>query len=132
MKKLIAALTVALCSVLVVPPVQAHHEPNSGCSESGDVCLTTNKVDGIRKLRIGLAAQYFSQYKLCVEAPDESKVCKVFEIEDTGAGYGDSVRWARQFPRKGPGAYTVRWRQGGSLLGTRGFHVKPPNVCCSN
>jgi hypothetical protein len=129
MKKAMICLMLAALPLTALPAA-AHHEPNDGCSESGDVCLSATKVDGVRKLRIGLAAKYFSKYKLCVEAPDGSKVCKVFEIEDSGAGYGDSVRWARQFPPKGPGAYTVRWRQRGSLLGTRGFHVRP-KACCN-
>jgi hypothetical protein len=88
------------------------------------VCLSTRvNSDGVRKLRIALAARYFGHYKLCVKAPDATKTCKRFAIEDTGPGYGDSVSWSRRFPFKGPGAYNVTWKHAGTRIGkVLGFH----------
>jgi hypothetical protein len=77
----------------------------------------------VRKLRISLAAKYFDEYVLCVKAPDQSQVCKPFDIEKTGSTYGDSVRWKRKFPNKGPGKYNVNWKSGGSIVGRAGFHI---------
>ena len=120
-KILIAAVSSA---VLLSPlPASASHRPQNYCSESGDVCQSTRKVDGVRKLRITLAAEYFSRYRLCVKAPDGATTCKGFRIEESGSSYGDSVRWRKHFPDGGSGAYTVTWKSGGSRVGARlGFH----------
>ena len=119
---LTAALTAAL--VVTAMPAQADHRPEEYCSESGDVCLSSNRIDGVRKLRIALGAKYFDNYKLCVTGPNGDKTCKRFEIEKFKGGvYGDKVRWSKHFPNEGSGAYDVVWRQGGSKLGDKlGFH----------
>jgi hypothetical protein len=110
---------------LPLSSAEATHQPNDYCSESGDVCASTAKVDGLRKLRITTAAQYFENYRLCVTAPDDSKECKKFKIEQSGSGYADSVRWKKHFPNKGGGAYTVQWKAGGENVTPKlGFHVK--------
>jgi hypothetical protein len=118
----IACLAASL--VLVAAPVQAAHHPEEYCSESGDVCLASNRIDGVRKLRISLAAKYFDKYKLCVTGPNGDRECKTFNIERFRGGvYGDKVRWSANFPYEGSGAYDVIWRQGGSRLGRKlGFH----------
>jgi hypothetical protein len=103
---------------------RADHRPNGHCSESGDVCQSTQKRKGVRRLNIGLAAKYFSRYRLCVVAPDDSRECIKRRITDQGASYGDSVNWSTHFSDKGEGEYDVIWRQGGSRLGeVLGFHV---------
>jgi hypothetical protein len=103
----------------------AHHRPNSGCSRSGDVCQSTAKVDGIRKLRVALVGKYFQRYKLCVIPPEGSKTCKTFRIKKQGSFYGDTVRWSTNFPNEGRGAYTVVWKMtsGGRFGKKLGFHV---------
>jgi hypothetical protein len=121
------ALIAMLATALVVSanPAQADHRPEEFCSESGDVCLSTVRIDGgVRKLRISLAAKYFDNYKLCVTGPNGDKTCERFEIEKFKGGvYGDKVRWSSNFPDEGSGAYDVVWRQGGSSLGDKlGFH----------
>ena len=122
-RTMVAFTAIALLSVLI-PQAGASHRPTRFCSESGDVCLSTRKVEGIRKLRISLAAEYFEKFRLCVNAPEGTRTCKVFEIRDTGPAFGRSVRWRRHFPNKGPGAYNVNWRQlNGDLIGRRmAFH----------
>ncbi|HEY7874627.1 MAG TPA: hypothetical protein VIG64_05850 [Actinomycetota bacterium] len=106
------------------PHASADHRPNNYCSESGDVCVSTKKRNGVRRLNIGLAAKYFNRYRLCVVAPDESRECIKRRITDQGASYGDSVNWSTHFTDKGEGDYDVIWRQGGNRLGkVLGFHV---------
>jgi hypothetical protein len=111
-------------SMLPMTTASAHHRPNSYCSPSGDVCLSTKtNANGVRKLRISLAAKYFGHYSLCVKAPDGTHECHRYKIHDTGPGYGDSVNWGYQFPFKGPGPYTVTWKNSGQRIGKRlGFH----------
>jgi hypothetical protein len=82
-------------------------------------------VNGIRMVRISLAAKYFNRYTLCVKAPDGTRACHRFYIHDLGVTFGSSVRWRRHFPNKGPGAYVVTWSSGGHRVGARlGFHVR--------
>ncbi|MDQ3915821.1 MAG: hypothetical protein M3323_10925 [Actinomycetota bacterium] len=122
-KSFLLAATAA--AVLVSPlPASAGHRPQERCSESGDVCQSVRRVDGVRKLRITLAAEYFKRYKVCVKAPDDSTTCKRFRIEEQGSQFGDSVRWRKHFPHAGEGAYTVTWKNRGTRVGSRlGFHV---------
>ena len=119
-------LLVAVASAMVValsPTARASHRPDSYCSESGDVCQSTTRVDGIRKLRVSLAAKYFDRYRLCVIPPEGSRTCKTFEIHKQGGVYGDTVGWRKHFPDEGNGAYTVVWKSGGDRFGEKlGFH----------
>ena len=105
-------LVVALVASLFAVPLeaQADHKPNFYCSKTGDICQSVQKVDNVRKLRIATAAKYFGRFKLCVTAPDDSKKCKEFRIFKEGPIWARSVRWSRHFPKKGGGAYTVRWK----------------------
>lgn len=117
-------LSMVLAALVTGPPVSAGHAPTTHCSESGDVCASTKKMNGARLLRIGLAAEFFDEYTLCVTAPDDALRCKSFQIEDLGSTFGDSVRWKKHFPDKGPGPYTVRWKVGGSPVTPKlGFHA---------
>ena len=114
----------AIALLMSAAPAVANHRPNSACSESGDVCISAKKDNGVRKLKITLGAKYFNRYKLCVTTPDDERTCKRFKIGKTGGVYGDSVRWDTHFPDGGSGAYDAVWRQGGNKLGgeTLGFH----------
>ena len=119
----------ALTLVLVALPMKAEafHRPTSYCSSTGDICQSTTKVNGIRRLRITLFAKYFDRYRLCVRAPDGSRACHGFEIRPQGSNFGSSVRWGLNFPHKGPGAYVVTWWTGGNQVGrTLGFHKRFP------
>lgn len=125
MRRIVMTAVVAALVAAVVPAAQAGHRPSEYCSESGDVCQSTKRVDGVRKLTITLGGKYFSRYKLCVKAPDDATTCKKFKIRDMGAAYGSSVRWKRHFPDAGEGAYTVTWKNRGTRIGARlGFHEK--------
>lgn len=78
-------------------------------------------------LRITLAAEYFSRYRLCVIPPGGITTCRTFRIRAQDGVYGSSVRWSRNFPDyEGHGAYDVVWRSlpGGNRVGRiLGFHV---------
>ncbi|MDQ3982988.1 MAG: hypothetical protein M3271_09960 [Actinomycetota bacterium] len=125
MRRNLVVAAVAGAVVFATLPAHANHRPQNYCSESGDVCQSTKRIDGVRKLRITLAAKYFDRYKLCVKAPDDSTTCKRFRIRKQGDVYGSTVRWRKHFPNEGEGAYTVTWRNGGSRIGARlGFHVR--------
>lgn len=124
MKKFVSVL-VSVAVLGLMPVAEASHKPNSHCSSSGDVCKSSEKVDGVRKLRITLQARYFNRYELCVVAPDGSRTCKNFRIQEQGSAFGDSVRWSTNFPNKGRGAYVVVWKfTNGDRIGRKlGFHV---------
>lgn len=59
-------VTVAAASLLaaMVPGPEARNRPTAYCSESGDVCQSVRKIDGVRRLRITLAARYFQHFYL--------------------------------------------------------------------
>ena len=123
MKKALLALS-ALAFLALALPAAADHRPTSYCSESGDVCASTERVDGVRKLRISLGAKYFDRYTLCVTAPNGARTCERFSIERQNGAFGDTVRWSRHFPNEGPGAYTVVWKDNKGFRSQRlGFHV---------
>ena len=117
-------LTLGLLATPVV--ASAHHRPTTYCSPSGDICQSTTNVRGIRTLRIALAARYFTRYRLCVTAPDDTVTCHGFRVHPHGSIFSSSVRWAAQFPPSGHGKYEVRWKSmpGATRVGrTLGFHV---------
>lgn len=122
---LITAVTVSLIAV-AAPGAGAHHRPNLYCSESGDLCQSTRKVDGVRKLSLLMAEEYFEHYRLCVFGPTGERSCKRFAVGDAGGDYyGHELSWRRHFPHQGPGAYTVVWRAMGERVGRKlGFHVR--------
>lgn len=125
MKRFLVVALVASSTLILPVDAQADHKPNAYCSETGDICQSANKVDGVRKLRIVTAAKYFGRYRLCVTAPDDSKVCKEFQMYKDGPVYRGSARWSKHFPDKGSGAYTVKWKStdGSQQYGrTLGFH----------
>ena len=120
-------IVVLAAGVLVAPTgASAHHRPTTYCSPTGDICQSTANVHGERKLRISLAARYFSRYRLCVTAPDDSVTCREFRIRKHGAVFSSTIRWAAQFPPSGHGKYEVRWKSlpGAARVGkVLGFHV---------
>ena len=124
MRRIVVVVASAALVVAASPSARADHKPNTYCSESGDICQSTAKIDGVRKLTVALAAKYFNRYRLCVIPPEGSKTCKTFRIEKQGPIYGDSVRWKKQFPDEGKGAYTVIWKMtNGDRFGKKlGFH----------
>ena len=124
MRKILLVVAAGALVVAAAPTARADHRPNEYCSESGDICQSTAKIDGVRRLTVALAAKYFNRYKLCVIPPAGAQTCKTFRIEKQGPVYGDSVRWKNRFPDEGSGAYTVVWKMmSGDRFGKKlGFH----------
>lgn len=90
----------------------------SYCSPSGDVCYGIFKNDAsIYRFRLTLAAKYFSRYRVCVLPLGETAKCKSFPVRKTGASWGGTVVWQRNYPVRGPRGYRVTWRRGTHRLG---------------
>jgi hypothetical protein len=118
-------VTLTVTGMLLAAPVQAQatHRATHYCSPTGDICQSTQRVNGVRVLQVGLFAKFFSHYRLCVTAPDHTTTCHAFAIHAIGGTFGSKVVWKKHFPRKGPGLYTVVWRTGGARVGhILGFH----------
>lgn len=121
-------VTLGIVAGLLAVPVEAsaNHRPTTYCSPTGDICQSTTNVHGIRTLRISLAARYFTKYRLCVTAPNDTTVCKTFRVHKHGPIWSSSIKWAAQFPPSGHGKYEVMWKsmpsntKVGKILG---FHV---------
>jgi hypothetical protein len=92
------------------------------CSRSGDICYGVFNISGAAVLQITTGARYFSRYTLCVRPPGGGAAgaqrCGSFPLFLRGGPvWGSSVKYARQFPRVGPGIYRVTWRSGRRALG---------------
>lgn len=125
--RMIMATVAAVALVFsLAPKADAHHLPKTYCSDTGDLCQSVRKVDGVRKLRIVLAGNYFHRFQLCVRDPEGSGVCEYYRIRERRDGsYGRSVAWRDHiWHQRTPGAYTVTWRlDDGTRIGRRlGFH----------
>lgn len=79
---LVTAISAALVGTFI-PKSEAHHRPKVYCSESGDLCHSSSKVNRVRRLQIRTFAKYFGRYRLCVKAPDGSRKCKRFRMHET-------------------------------------------------
>ena len=124
-RKIAVAWVAAVLVVTLAPRADAHHLPNRWCSDSGDICLGTRRVDGVRTLRLLMNDPYFDRFRLCVQDPDGERVCKRFTVGDAGGElFGADIAWREHFPDKGQGPYTVTWRMlDGTRIGRRlGFH----------
>lgn len=124
MRQLIVT-TITASLMALTPPVDAHHRPNFYCSKTGDICQSSRKVGDARKLRIRLAAKYFSTFHLCVLDPDGYEICAPFRVRERDSGnFERNVKWRRHFVPGGPGAYRVSWWVGDDRVGRKlGFHV---------
>lgn len=98
------------------------------CSASGDVCYGVFNDSGTIRFRLTLAAKYFSRYRICVRPIGQAARCKRFSVRKTGANWGGSVIWQRNFPNRGPRRYRVTWSQGGQRLGPSLSFTQPAPV----
>ena len=123
---LVMTTAFAVAMTLLAPVADAHHRPSLYCSESGDLCQSTRKVDGVRKLGLLLAAKYFRVFHVCVTDPGGYESCVPFRVRSHDDGtFGRDVRWRRHFPYGGRGAYTVSWWVGDQRIGrVLGFHIR--------
>lgn len=113
---LLLALIAAL--VAVAPSAAADQtRVKSYCSQTGDVCYGIFKTGSVYSFRLTLAAKYFQRYRICVRPLGEQAKCKSFPVKKTGAAWGGTVFWQRNYPVRGPRGYRVTWRQGTRRLG---------------
>jgi len=113
-------LLLASIAVLVaVAPSAAADQTRvkSYCSPSGDVCYGIFKAGGTYSFRLTLAKKYFSRYRVCVLPLGQQAKCKSFPVKKTGASWGGTVVWQRNYPVRGPRGYRVTWRHGPTRLG---------------
>lgn len=123
---LVLVCVLALC-VGFAPAAVAKHRPNSFCSESGDYCqFATKNRQGIRYIEFR-SFVHRGKVNVCVRAPDKTRSCvrdRFSDGNDDGV-FVSELRWSTNFPNKGSGRYTVRWRQNGARTGKiLGFHKK--------
>ena len=101
----------------------------SYCSPSGDVCFGIINRTGAVYLELTTAARYFDRYRLCVRPPGGGAAgflrCGSFPVLRRSAGWGSSVKYARQYQLVGPGTYSVTWRLGTKPLGPT-LHFRLP------
>ena len=98
-------LLLALIAVLVaVAPSAATDQTRvkSYCSTTGDVCYGIFKTGDVYSFRLTLAAKYFRRYRICVRPLGEQAKCKSFPVKKTGASWGGTVFWQRNYPVRGP------------------------------
>lgn len=126
LKALLITVVAASLVAFVAPEAGAHHRPNEWCGSSGDICQSVRKVDGVRKLRIDLAARYFGVFHLCVLDPSGYEWCAPYRIRERPDGtFGKSVAWFKHWDEREPGAYRVVWKVDGRRVGARlGFHIR--------
>ena len=117
-KKRIISLLAALAAVAAILPATALAR-SSYCSTSGDVCYGVVKNSSPVKLRIVIAARYFSHYRLCIKAPkNRGTECHRFSVHKAARGsFASTVVWPKHFKYYGKGTYHASWSTGGSSLG---------------
>jgi hypothetical protein len=112
-RRLSLSLAAAAIAVALIP---ASASAASYCSPSGDLCY--GAAGSPVKLRISLAAEYFTRYRLCVRGPDGGRDCKRFRVRRADNGlYVSRVSWPKHFPWRGRGTYRARWYAQGNALG---------------
>jgi hypothetical protein len=84
--------------------------PHTWCSPSGDYCVSVKKVDGVRRLRLGMLAEYYREHEVCVRGPEDVRTCHAYRTRRFGELWGSSVDWRKHYPFQGPGIYRVEWR----------------------
>ena len=111
---------VAAAAALVAASPAAAAQPKliaKYCSPTGDVCLGVVNRDGAVFLELTTVGRYFERYVLCVKPPAGASTCSSFPIRAGGSFYFSRVRWYRNFPARGQGAYLVTWRLQANPLG---------------
>jgi hypothetical protein len=114
---LLAAVSAVALAGLGTASARDELRIKSYCSPSGDVCYGVFQSGGKYQFKLTLAARYFSRYRICLLPLGQTKTCKSFPVKKTGAQFGGTVIWQRNFPVRGPRRYKVSWLQGTRRLG---------------
>jgi hypothetical protein len=127
--RLAVLATIPALALAALGTASAHDQTRikSYCSTTGDVCYGVFRTSGKYQFRLTLAAKYFARYRICVVPLGEKKTCKSFPVKKTGAQFGGTVIWEKNFPGRGPRVYKVTWLQGTQRLGpTLRFNLPAP------
>lgn len=131
MTRLTRSVLVLVCALALLaglaPSALAQHRPSSFCSESGDYCqFATKNRENIRYI-VFRSFAHRGKVNVCVRAPDATRSCVKDRFTDANNDgvFVTRLRWSANFPNKGPGDYTVRWKQNGARTGKiLGFHKR--------
>jgi hypothetical protein len=111
--KRLLLLAVVLGAAVLAPAAAAKV---SYCAPTGDFCTSVAKVKGVRTFRLTSFA-FNGGVKVCVRDPKGGRVCRRFQLTNSGPAYNLAVRWRRHFPDRGPGTYRVTFTLGAARLG---------------
>lgn len=130
MRKLVAAAAlVGLVAGLLSSGVALGEEfPNTRCDPSGDSCISVKRINGVRRLRIGMLFRYVPRHDVCVRKVEPrrgDRTCHTFRARRLPSGlFGSSVVWRDHYPFEGRGVYRVSWFSGGQPWGALKFRVR--------
>jgi len=127
----VRTLTIATLAVVVVLTVvpagsaTATHFPHTKCSPSGDYCVSVKKINGVRRLRLGMLFKYFPKHEICVKKRGAaSGTCHTYRTRKGSSGlWSSSIDWRKNYPFQGRGVYRVVWRTDSGPLTSLRFHV---------
>ena len=105
MKKLIVFALAIVVSATLLPTATAgaSHFPDTKCSSSGDYCVSVKKINGVRRLRLGMLFEYFPKHDVCVKGREASgRATPTALARSTGCGVLRSIG-GRTTPSKGAG-----------------------------
>lgn len=125
MKKgtIVALALLVTATLFPINSAVADHFQDTKCASSGDSCISVRKVDGIRRLRLGMLSRYFPRHEVCVKGPNDDRTCNTYRTRKLGGAWGSSVDWRENYPFEGRGIYVVKWRSSFGPIGFLKFHV---------
>jgi hypothetical protein len=123
-KRLIAIAVVLGATLIPAGSAGATHFPHTKCSSSGDYCVSVKRINGVRRLRLGMLARYVVKHQVCVNGPGAApRTCRTYRTRKIGGLWGSSIDWRKRFPFLGKGVYRVVWRTDFGPLASLRFHV---------
>lgn len=124
-KLTVIAIAVVLASTLLpVGVAGANHSPHTRCDPSGDSCISVKKINGVRRLRLGMLFRYFPKHMVCVKGPSGERTCHSYRTRKIRGLWGSSIDWRKNYPFDGRGIYRVAWRNEFGPHGSLKFHVR--------
>jgi hypothetical protein len=108
----------------------AAESPHTKCDPSGDTCISVKRIEGVRRLRIGMLFRYVRRHDVCVmkvEPRRGQQTCHTYRARRLFSGlFGSSVAWREHYPFEGRGVYRASWWSDGNPWGALKFRVRAP------
>jgi hypothetical protein len=127
-KMVVAALFMGLVAGLPSAGAIAGEFPHTNCDPSGDSCISVRKIDGVRRLRIGMLFRYVRRHDVCVRKVEPQRgdqTCHTYRARRLHGGlFGSSVDWRENYPFEGRGVYRASWWADGNPWGALKFRVR--------